>query len=66
MSDRDAYSISEFCRSIGISQSFYFKQAALGLMPRTMKLGTRVLISREAAADWRREREQAAMTEEAA
>jgi hypothetical protein len=29
-------------------------------MPRTFNVGTRVLISREAAAAWRREREQAA------
>jgi len=29
-------------------------------MPRTFNVGTRVLISKEAAAAWRREREQAA------
>jgi hypothetical protein len=29
-------------------------------MPRTFNVGSRVLISREAAAAWRREREQAA------
>jgi hypothetical protein len=29
-------------------------------MPRSFNVGTRVLISKEAAAAWRREREQAA------
>lgn len=63
---KDALSIAEFCHSVGISQSFFFKQARLGLMPRSMKVGSRVLISREAAADWRLEREQAAAVEKEA
>src|SRR5262249_1448275 len=33
---------------------------AAGIGPRFMKVGVKVLISIEAAADWRREREQAA------
>jgi hypothetical protein len=56
----DAYSIAEFCRRHAISQSFYFALQASGKGPRTMKLGGRVLISREAAAAWRRQRERAA------
>ena len=56
--ERDAYSISEFCRRHGFSvQAFYkFKST----MPATFKIGTRVLISREAAEAWRRNKEAAA------
>ncbi len=52
--EKDAYSIPEFCRRHGISQSFYFDMSRNGRGPRVMRLGARVLISREAAADWRR------------
>jgi hypothetical protein len=52
-----AYSISEFCESHRISESFYFKLKKQGRGPREMRVGDRVLISLEAAADWRRERE---------
>ena len=56
----DAYSIKEFCRRHGISESFYFKLKKQGLGPREMEAGTRKLISKEAAADWRSKREAAA------
>jgi hypothetical protein len=44
----------------------YFKLKAAGLGPRTMEVGARTLISVEAAADWRRSREEAAAKEAAA
>jgi hypothetical protein len=56
----EAYSIDEFCARHGpISRSYYYKLKENGLGPREIKIGTRVLISREAAAAWRREREAA-------
>jgi hypothetical protein len=55
--ERDAYTIPEFCRRHGFSQSKYFQMAAAGEGPRVMHVGKRVLISREAGADWRRARE---------
>jgi hypothetical protein len=58
--DRDAFSIAEFCNRHGISQSKYFQIAAEGQGPRVMRVGKRVLISREAATEWRRAREQVA------
>jgi hypothetical protein len=58
MDDGDAYSIDEFCARHRISvQSFYKFRSE---MPRTFHVGTRVLISKESAAAWRREREEAA------
>jgi hypothetical protein len=56
----DAYSIGEFCSRHRISPQLFYKLKPHGLMPATFNVGTRVLISREAAAEWRRERENAA------
>ena len=53
----DAFSITKFCERHGISESFFHKLRAKGLGPVTMKVGTRTLISVEAAAAWRRARE---------
>lgn len=56
----DAYSIDEFCARNGISRQLFYKLKPQGKMPKTFKLGARVLISREAAAAWRYAREEAA------
>jgi hypothetical protein len=58
--ERDAYSIPEFCKRHGFSPAKYFQLAAAGEGPRIMRIGKRVLISSEAAAAWRRSREEAA------
>ena len=55
----DAYSVGEFCARHSISPQLFYKLKPQGLMPATFNVGTRVLISREAAAAWRRERENA-------
>jgi hypothetical protein len=55
--DADAYSIEEFCRRHRISVQVFYKYRAM--MPGTFNVGTRVLISRESAEAWRREREAA-------
>ena len=57
--DADAYSVDEFCARHRISPQLFYKLKPQGLMPATFRVGTRVLISREAAAAWRRERENA-------
>jgi hypothetical protein len=51
---RDAYSIEEFCHRHGISHGTYYNLKALGLGPREGGAMTRVLISRESAASWRK------------
>jgi len=59
-------SIREFCAQHGgISEDLFFKMQREGWGPTVMKVGSRTLISHEAAADWRRAREQAAATEAA-
>ena len=60
--DADAYSIDEFCARRRISVQLFYKNRQQ--MPRTFNVGTRVLISKEAAAAWRRERETAAQADE--
>ena len=52
-----AFSIRAFCARHSISQSFFHKLRSLGLGPAIMKVGARTLISSEAAARWRAERE---------
>ena len=60
--DADAFSIGEFCRRHGISVQAFYKYK--DEMPAMFRVGSRVLISREAAAAWRRERENAAQAAE--
>jgi len=55
-----AYSIRQFCQAHSISVDTYFRLQRAGLGPLTMKVGGRTLISVEAAAAWRRDRELAA------
>ena len=56
-----AYSIREFCVSHRLSESMYFKLRNQGLGPDEMSVGSRRIISFEAAERWRREREAAAI-----
>jgi predicted DNA-binding transcriptional regulator AlpA len=48
------YSVDEFCSAHAISRAMFYKLRADGKAPRTMSVGSRTLISYEAAADWRR------------
>jgi hypothetical protein len=57
--ERMAYSIRQFCEAHSISVDTYFRTKRAGLGPVTMKVGARTLISSEAAAAWRRDRELA-------
>ena len=55
--DTDSFGVAEFCRRHGFSTQLFYKFKSN--MPVTFRVGTRVLISREAAAAWRRKREAA-------
>jgi hypothetical protein len=52
-----AYSIREFCAAHRLSESLYFKLRNQGLGPAEMFVGSRRIISFEAAERWRRARE---------
>src|SRR3954467_10516446 len=62
-SRRLALSIPEFCAAHGFSEGMYYKMRKQGLTPGEMKIGTRTLITLEAAAKWRAEREAASKVE---
>jgi hypothetical protein len=55
----DAYSVADFCRRHGISVQVFYKYP--DLMPASFYVGSRRLISREAAARWRADREAASV-----
>ena len=57
---RAAYSIREFCAAHRISQSMYYKLRNAGLGPRELRALRKIVITEEAAADWRHEREATA------
>jgi excisionase family DNA binding protein len=52
-----AFTIAEFCEAHRISRSKLYQLFKNGTGPAVIRIGTKVLISREAAASWRRERE---------
>jgi hypothetical protein len=52
-----AYSIPEFCNANRISEGYYFKLRARGEAPDEMRIGRRVIVTAEALAKWRKERE---------
>lgn len=54
-----AYTIAEFCEAYRFGRTQYFQMKRRGLGPREMRVGRRVVISKEAAADWQRDREAA-------
>lgn len=58
--------IEEFCKSHRISRGTFYNLQKAGIAPRVMRVGKRVMISAEAAADWRRARENASSCGEAA
>jgi hypothetical protein len=59
MDEKDAFSIAAFCARHGFSRAGYYNLPP-NERPREMRIGSRVLISKEAAADWRRDRENLA------
>jgi hypothetical protein len=56
--DQDAYDIVTFCHRHNLSRAALYNAWKAGYGPRVMRLGSKVLISREAAAEWRHRIEQ--------
>jgi hypothetical protein len=55
--ERAAYTVPEFCSTHRMSRSALYKLWQMGIGPRYMRNGKKVLITIEAAADWRAQRE---------
>ncbi len=57
MSEIQAYDIKSFCKAYNISRSYVYLEIKARRL-KIFKAGSRTLISREAAENWRRAREE--------
>ena len=57
------YSVAEFCAVHGIGRTSFYEAIKAGRAPRLMRVGRRVLVTAEAASDWRRDMEAATAAE---
>jgi hypothetical protein len=55
--DQAVFTVAEFCTAHKVSRSRLYKEWNEGTGPRVLRVGTKILITKEAAADWRRSRE---------
>jgi predicted DNA-binding transcriptional regulator AlpA len=58
--ERDAYSVAEFCARYSISRASLYNAWSRGEGPARMRVGGRVLITKEAGTEWARQMERAA------
>lgn len=58
-SERGAFTVAEFCNSFRVSRAKLYQLFNDGTGPRIFRVGKKVLISREAAAEWLAAREAA-------
>jgi len=58
--EKPVLNIPEFCAAHRISRTYLYQLLKAGRGPRVMRMGKRVLITVEAAADWRKQMEQPA------
>lgn len=56
--DPPLYNVSAFCEAHDISRGYLYQLWSEGRGPRRTKLGRRVVIRGEAAAEWRRQMER--------
>ncbi|HRP94892.1 MAG TPA: hypothetical protein PL143_01450 [Rhodocyclaceae bacterium] len=56
--DKPVYEVPEFCADHGISKVHLYALWKEGRGPRRMKVGRRVFVTREAAAEWRERMER--------
>ena len=60
------FSVDEFCVAHGISRAMFYDHLKRGDGPAIMKVGSRTMVSAEAAAAWRKQMEQGASSKVAA
>lgn len=56
--DADAITIEQFCMANNICRATFYNLRKAGQAPAIMKVGSKVLISKEARVDWRRKMEE--------
>jgi predicted DNA-binding transcriptional regulator AlpA len=57
--ERRAFTLNGLCEAHGISRAMFYKLLKAGQAPRLAKVGSKTLITNEAAAEWLRAREVA-------
>ncbi|MCC7203113.1 MAG: hypothetical protein IT393_10700 [Nitrospirae bacterium] len=57
MNQQNAFTISDFCESHKISRAFFYQLVKAGKGPLIIRLGSKRLVTKEAAAEWRRKLE---------
>ncbi len=57
--EKDAFTVSEFCARNGLSRAGFYLRRKAGQGPCEMRVMSRIRISKEAAAEWRRDCEAA-------
>lgn len=55
----NAYTVEEFCQAYRICRATFYNLVRSGRGPAIMKVGSRTLVSAEAATEWRRKMEAA-------
>jgi predicted DNA-binding transcriptional regulator AlpA len=55
--EKDCLTIAEFCERNSVSRTKYYELKKQGMAPREIHIGSKPLITREAAADWRQQME---------
>lgn len=58
--DTLAYSVTGFCQAVGISPRTFWSLQKDAKGPPLVRIGRRVLVRKEAAVNWLKDREQAA------
>jgi hypothetical protein len=59
-SGRAAFTVAEFCEAHRISRTKLYQLWQVGLGPKVIRIGAKLIISTEAATEWRRSLENAA------
>lgn len=59
LDDLPAWTIADFCLAYSMSRSFYYVLRHEGRGPKETRLGSKILITREAAAQWLHKQEKA-------
>lgn len=62
--DLQAFTIAEFCEAFRLSRSGFYNAIARGEAPALMRVGRRVMISRQSAEEWRSKITVAATTKQ--
>lgn len=55
--ERATYTLAQFMEGHNVSRTHFYRLQKAGMAPRMMRVGRRVLISAEAAAEWRKRME---------